>query len=332
MKFFVCIFIFFVSVQSFNKAYALSDECAWSSSSPIPGSTELRVWSVVAPQLLTLRRVPIGSVMASSAELIVHSEGWQRQCPPKRYPTLRQEVFFKNLELVDGFDNVYKTRLEGIGVRVLSVGSYKSPIPFVRETTPNHNLLYSNVPDRIKFEFVRISRDVEAGDVPIKLTIHDYLNGWHAAEITVLGTTKLKSEGYFSGCAGVEKMNISMGRVLVMKLEESNTPFNLDVLCSGMSAGTNVPVKVYFEGSSDGPGRLNLEPGGAKGVEISLLSSKGVKLPFLQSSALAMTWIRSEPQGELYRLPVVAEYVKKASQKAEAGRANATLNYVLEYN
>ncbi|MCP1482003.1 type 1 fimbria pilin [Pseudomonas chlororaphis] len=146
-------------------------------------------------------------------------------------------------------------------------------------------------------------------------------------DIKIGGIVNIKTQSYFSDCTGVEKLNITMGRILIEKLEKDEEPsFNLDELCSGMAAGTKVPVKVYFEGSSDGPGRLNLEPGGATGVEISLLNDRGVKLPFSQGNALSMTWIRSEPKGEIYRLPVVANYVKKSSQKIVPRKANATLN------
>ncbi|MDF3202866.1 hypothetical protein P3C29_29675 [Pseudomonas sp. 1912-s] len=305
--------------------------CRWSAYTPTYGSTDMRSWTVAAPSLFNLRQVPVGNVMASSSELIVHNEYWQMECPWPDYPKLREEAYFKGLELVDGFTNVYKTGIAGVGARFSSLGFFKGVLPLSAESK-NSASTYGNIPNKIKIEFIRTSRDVAIGDVRMDLVIHYYLNGWNAAQIKISGVTTLESNSYFSGCAGTDKLNISMGSVLAADVGTLNRSFNLDVLCSGMPAGTKVPVKVYFEGNSDGAGLLNLEPGGAEGVEILLVNDRGVRLPFSQGSALAMTWMRSEAKGEVYRLPVVAEYKQKASRKIRAGKANATLNYILEYN
>ncbi|WP_336346542.1 hypothetical protein [Pseudomonas monsensis] len=306
--------------------------CRWSLYTSRPGGTDMRSWTVIGPSLLDLRKVPVGSVMASSAELVVHNEQRQVDCPWPQYPMLREEAGFKGLELVDGFSNVYKTGIAGIGVRFLSLDLFKGVLPLSAEYKNSSVSTYGNVPNKIKMEFVRTSRDVAVGGVRMNFSINYQINGWNAAEIRISGVTTFESTNYFSGCTGIEKLNISMGRVLATEIGTQNRSFNLDVLCSGMPAGTKVPVKVYFDGSSDGAGLLNVDPGGAEGVDILLVNDRGVRLPFSQGNALAMTWMRSESKGEIYRLPVVAEYAKKVSQKIRAGKANATLNYILEYN
>lgn len=307
------------------------DRCGWRTLAGNISGYDVRFWSITVPSSIFLRKAEVGSVMASTPIIDVHYETWQIICPLAVAPMLRNVTIVEQVELVEGYTDVYKTGLAGIGMRIESVGFYKARVPFVWEYA-NSISQTTSIINKVRVDFVRTSRDVAAGEVRVNFRINEYVNGWKAAEVNIGGVTKFDSPNYFGGCVGLEKLDISLGRFFRSEVGSDRRRFNLDVLCSGMSAGTKVPVKVYFDGSSDGPGRLNLEPGGAKGVEISLLSDKGVGLPFSQSSALAMTWMRSEPNGEVYRLPVVAGYARKVSQKIEAGKANATLNYVLEYN
>lgn len=241
------------------------------------------------------------------------------------------------MKLADGFQNVYETGVKGVGIR-LTLTTLQSrprtqiPIPF-ELSYPNAANLGIASPGVFTYEFVRTGQQVEGGAAVINLTVKHYMMGYNLSDVTVGGTIRVESERYFSGCSGTENLNISMGRVASTELgKKPARNFNLDVLCSGLPAGTKIPVKVYFEGNADGPGRLNLEPGGAKGVELSLSNEQNTPLPFSRGAAMDMTWTRTQPDGEIYRLPVSAEYVKKPSQKVEPGRANATLNYIIEYD
>lgn len=307
--------------------------CVWSNG-PYPDDSDLKTWTVMAPSSLSLRYVPVGSVMASSPDIIVTSQHKEMRCSYPQVLNMHVAVYIDQLQLADGFTDVYKTGLKGVGIRFVSVSrrSYKIPTVYDIKNVYPAGMNTDSVMKTMRIEFIRTAQDVMSGDINMNYKILHNLNGWNAGEINIIGSTKLQSKSYFSGCSGVEKLNISMGRVAIADLGKTQKSFNLDVLCSGLPAGTNLPVKVYFEGDSDGAGRLNLLPGGAQGVEISLLNDRGVKLPFSLAGALGMTWIRSESHGEIYRLPMVAEYVKKASQKFEAGKGNATLNYILEYN
>lgn len=281
---------------------------------------------------MDLRRVAIGAVLASSPRIAIQSDNTRARCPGATTPMLPYLLSVNQGELAEGFTDVYRTGIRGVGVRFVSMSAPTGIIPLTFQIR-NAGNSYASLITAMRIDYIRTERDVAQGNALMDYKIQYHLNGWNAAEINIGGTTTLQSQSYFSGCTGVEKLNIPMGRVAISNLpKRQQKPFNLDVLCSGMAAGTNVPVKVYFEGDSDGPGRLNLEPGGAQGVELSLLNDRGAGLPFSQGSALTMTWTRSEPGGEIYRLPVVAAYVKKASQDIVPGRANATLNYILEYN
>ncbi len=77
---------------------------------------------------------------------------------------------------------------------------------------------------------------------------------------------------------------------------------------------------------------LNLTPGGAEGIGVALTTPTGVKLPFSKWAGLAMQWVKSEEDGERYTFEFQAKYTRKGSAKIKPGRADAVLNYVLDYN
>ncbi|ROL92959.1 Pilin (type 1 fimbria component protein) [Pseudomonas sp. NFIX51] len=291
-----------------------------------------RYFTMTAPSQLNLQSVPIGGVMANSPIATIHSEIWQIKCPFPAVQNYRGEYYVSDAELADGFTDVYKTGIPGVGVRFKSnasgtIGNLPMIDPF-----PNGNNTYTNVIKAVQLEFIRTARDVGQGMASMNFTIEQDINGWNAAQIKVGGSTNLETRSYFSGCAGVEQLTIPLGKVSIAEIGKQQKQFNLDVLCSGLPAGTKIPVRVYFEGSSDGPGRLNLDAGGAKGVEIALKDGKGALLPFSKGSALAMDWINSQPGGELYRLSVSAGYAHKNVQTVEVGKANGTLNYIIDYD
>lgn len=302
-----------------NVAYGDIGTCSW-----VGNGSEKRFIDVTIPGTFNLSTGPIGSVIASSPAISNGSAEFR--CSGSQF---RQEYTLEGAEQAAVGDRVYKTGVDGVGIRFVLSNGIVLPVSFVSNNSAPSWLIARS----LRADFIRTSREVASGEVKMNLTSEQIFSGWNARQLRIKVDAKVQSQAYFSGCTGVEKLNVALGRVSLAGADTARQkPFNLDVLCSGAAAGSKIPVKVYFEGDSDGPGRLNLEPGGAQGVEISLLNDRSVKLPFSQGSALDMTWTRSEPKGEVYRLPVIAEYAKKASQKVVPGRANATLNYILEYN
>jgi type 1 fimbria pilin len=305
--------------------------CRWGPNSNGVGDQK-RYFTMTAPSQLDLQSVAIGGVMASPRKTIIHSEMLQIKCPYPAVQAYRGEYYVSGAELADGFTDVYKTGIPGVGVRFMSsISGTVGSLPRI-DTYMNSDNTYINVISDMQLEFIRTARDVAQGMASMNFTIEQDINGWSAAQIKVGGSTNLETRSYFSGCAGVEKLTIPLGKVSIGEIGKQQKQFNLDVLCSGLPAGTKIPVRVYFEGSSDGPGRLNLDAGGAKGVEIALKDGKGAPLPFSKGSALAMDWINSQPGGELYRLSVSAGYAHKNVQTVEAGKANGTLNYIIDYD
>jgi P pilus assembly protein, pilin FimA len=313
-----------------NTAQAANpDNCSWNK---VATGSNKRFFSMVAPAKMELKRVPIGGVLATAPTATIHNELYQIKCPFPAVPRYHGEHYLVGAELVEGYTDVYKTGVAGIGVRFLStVTSTTGGLPLSQDYA-NRSGMYINVIKSIQLEYIRTHREVAQGTAVMNFRIEQDINGWNAAQIDVSGSTELVNQVFFSGCAGVEMLNVPLGRVAQGEIGKVRKPFNLDVVCSGLPAGTQVPVKVYFEGDSNGPGRLNLLPGGAKGVEISLEDDGGTLLPFSKGSALSMQWQRSEPGGEIYRLPISAGYARKGSDEPEAGVANATLNYIIDYD
>ncbi len=151
--------------------------------------------------------------------------------------------------------------------------------------------------------------------------------------------TKFEHNAFFTTCyTPKSSTEVKMGRPAAEQVKRGSVqdvPFALDVVCEGLNPTVKPPVKVYFEGNSVRDGLLNLEgvgqPGVAKGVAISLTNDKNVALPFSQDKAVALDWQSSGPGTEMYRFAAKARYVPTGTEVA-AGKADATLTYVLEYN
>lgn len=310
----------------FNMAWAdNSGKCYWR---PVGGgsiSSELVQNTAKAPSTQQIKKTNIGEVITST--VITVNNVQDAKCPLS-VKTLVDSYSIEGRELVEGFTNVYKTGVKGIGVRLLN-NSYV--LPYERAYNNASNTIFQSI-YRITVELIRTSQDVGSGVADMNFLIKYKLNDWNAQEIRIIGTTPIENLIYFEGCSGVGNINIPMGKMAISELgTRPAKQFDLDVLCSGLPTGTKPPVNVWFEGDSAGTGRLNLLPGGAQGVEIALSEPQGTELPFTKAGALSMDWIRSQPDGEIYRLPIKAEYVKKQNQKVTAGKADAVLNYILEY-
>ncbi|CAI8789192.1 hypothetical protein EMIT0324P_10742 [Pseudomonas chlororaphis] len=153
------------------------------------------------------------------------------------------------------------------------------------------------------------------------------------------GTVELLNDVMFAGCESVGgAVNVAMGKQTIDNIKKGSTKevlFNFDVRCTGLSPTTKVPVKVYFEGDSPADGLLNLtgqgQPGIASGVGISLVNDKGTKLPFDIARSIPLAWSRSTEDGEIYRFTGTAKYVPTTGSIAP-GKADATMNFVLDYN
>lgn len=78
---------------------------------------------------------------------------------------------------------------------------------------------------------------------------------------------------------------------------------------------------------ADGQGQAGM----AQGMGVALTDSNGADLPFAKERALATTWTSSGANTELYRFRSKARYVASGGE-VKAGRADATLTYILQYN
>lgn len=327
MKKAVLVLMTTLAITNIDTAHAENaGNCYWERS-PSPTSW-LQTLKVSAPASSNLALANIGQPMASYQAPTFSDITFR--CPK----TVRQISYRYSLAqgtLEDGYADVYRTNLPGVGVRFVVNGQ---ALPISARYKNAVAMTSMPLARQFRIEFIRTSHKIATGTIDMDYRIQLWVNeDWNAGEIRITGVSTLDTDSYFSGCTGQGNVNVPMGRVSTSELGRT-TPrsVDLEVLCTGLPAGSKLPVKVYFEGSSDGPGRLNLTPGGAQGVEIALTSDKGARLPFARASALDMAWTRTEATGELYRLPISAQYVRKGAESVGVGRADATLNYILEYN
>ncbi|WP_025128988.1 fimbrial protein [Pseudomonas sp. PH1b] len=321
------------------------NNCYWWNGNSSGDDTERREFSVDASSTMKFQMVAVGKVMATSA--VYQMSGEHYKCPVPPVITVKSTYAIapdSGAELESGYRDVYKTGVVGIGIRfkVSGSGLNDASIP-ASYSYANHINSVNSVVTSLRYEFVRTAQGVGSGDLRLNFKIRFMVDQWYAANININGITQVETGGYFAGCAGVKKnISVPMGKVWAGDMQAEATPsksFDLDVLCTGLPAASKLPVKVYFEGNSSTDGRLSLNalgaPGVARGVEVSLLGGSGdTPLPFHKSyKALSMQWTATSPQGELYNLPIKARYVKIGwNSQVKPGKADATLNYILEYN
>ncbi|WP_372822797.1 fimbrial protein [Pseudomonas parafulva] len=239
--------------------------------------------------------------------------------------------FSINAPLEEGYENVFRTNVPGVGIRFVdSSRSLKMPY---ESGYNNAAAMGGTMPAPLNMELVRTNRDVKTGKVDINFKIVLKVQDWEAAEINFVGPIDLTSSNYFSGCTGEKRQDISLGQVAI-PLMDQQVPRNigLNVLCTGLLPGSKLPVRIYFEGSNAGPGMLNLTPGGAEGIGIALTTPAGEKLSFTSWPTLPLKWVNSEEGGERYTFEFNAKYARKGSEKMTPGKADAVLNYILNYN
>ena len=304
------------------------------------GDTQRREYTMLVPGLIKLNMVPVGQVMATTTLKTPSVGGHVTQCPPKLVPRLN--IYYDlapghTFELESGYADVYATGLLGIGVRLRST-YYSKDFVIPGGFGFGNGIGLANVPMyELTYEFVRTQHRVVTGEFSMAFTVRYKVDDWYAVYYHGSGVVNTETDSYFAGCAGLIKdIKVPMGSVWTGELSghAKTTAFDLGVRCIGLPRGSKLPVKAYFEGDSPGDGRLNLLGGGAMGAEIELRTGQGAgtALPFSVGQAVNMSWLRSDAEGELYTLPIKARYVQKPNTKVEPGKADAVLNYIIEYN
>ncbi|MFL9848452.1 fimbrial protein [Pseudomonas chlororaphis] len=302
--------------------------------------------SIIAslPAVTTLNYAPIGGVMASHEVAAGRlSGGWS--CDGQG--ALGMTGVTTSLAS-RGSQGLYDSGIPGVGIRIGHSGTrnWNTPLypPFTTTKVVGGLFYFPNI---VRMDFVRTGMGVGKGDMPsfnyktsyfIDTNYTTPARAVYAIEGTGL-KTKLEHNAFFATCyTPKSSTEVNMGRPAIEQVKRGSVqefPFALDVVCNGLNPTVKPAVKVYFEGNSVRDGVLNLngvgQPGVAKGVAISLANDKGVALPFSKAKAVALDWQASGPGTEMYRFAGKARYVTTGAEVA-AGKADATLTYVLEYN
>ncbi|MFG8567299.1 MULTISPECIES: fimbrial protein [Pseudomonas aeruginosa group] len=299
------------------------------------------------PATTALKAVPIGGVLASHEFLSTTQAIWR--CPPGETMTFGMGPLTTSLKPIDSAQGLYESGVKGVGIRIRfkprwggSVWSAYMVPPFEYRTTASLN--DAEFPHITLVEFIRTGMEVGRGAIPPfdVTTSHFRSDNAGRVNVAILGTqlkTTLTQNIYFTSCHNPSSdPTVDMGHpyaALVKQGQVEEHTFSLTIRCEGMNSTTKPPVKIYFEGNAVRDGLLRLsgdgQAGVARGVGIELKNDRGVALPFAKERALPLAWRDSAPDAEIYGFAGKAKYVATESE-IKAGKADAVLTYVLEYN
>ncbi|WP_164725504.1 fimbrial protein [Burkholderia cenocepacia] len=286
--------------------------------------------TITIPAKMSIKAAKIGEVMASATFLLWDtSEGYNCDSYTIHYYNVDT-----GLEL-SSYSKVYKTGIPGVGIR-FHYGSNTTYLPAWSNSGTESNP--SSPPTKLTFQLIRIDTGVASGTLSTNFKVTHSAGGL-TYTVKSTGSTEVVNDVLFTGCEGVDTVvNVQMGQETTERVKlgrVAQRPFNFDVRCTGLKPTTTAPVKVYFAGNSSGDGLLALSGAGTEGVAsgmgISLVDDKGVKLPFDKSRSIKIDHFRSDVEGEIYRFSGVAKYVLTTGA-VKAGKADATMTYVIEYN
>lgn len=304
------------------------------------GIVPKNTYQINVPSSLTVKRAPIGGVLASFYQPLGASE--TLVCSQGSIITMSIDNGLQPSTI----PNVYETGIPGIGIRVYASRTLPAGLGVNYAIPGQHIFTWEGVyvPTAITVEYVRTGVAVGAGQVPATFTARYILpanSGLTPSTLTYVskGFTKLENNFFFSSCESQEATKtVPMGKVAISNIKSNTTReqrFAFEVRCRGLRPTTPLPMKIYFEGDSIASGMLNLtgagQAGVAQGVSIELQNDKGSKLPFNKSGAINMDWQRSEIDSEVYRFSGVARYAASGGEM-KAGKADASMTYVLDYN
>ncbi|MGY3256769.1 fimbrial protein [Pseudomonas chlororaphis] len=287
----------------------------------------------ILPARTVINAVPIGKELAKHRmDLWTVAEGVR--CTENQTASLTMNGGL----IPSALPKVYETGIKGVGVKFcLALNPLGNDNTFcVPFYLSNRTGLYTS--RFIDVVFVRTDRAVASGNIPMNVDVI-----WKIGEKSLVArtrsSTELVNDVFFAGCESVgAAVNVQMGKQTIQHIKNGSVkevPFNFDVRCDGLKPDTKVPVKVYFEGNSQADGMLKLanlgQAGVASGVGISLVSDKGVKLPFAISRSIALDWNREIAEGSIYRFSGSAKYVPTGGE-IKPGKGDATMSFVLNYN
>nr|WP_295376359.1 fimbrial protein [Pseudoxanthomonas sp.] len=320
--------VLFVSLlAASNTAFAT---CQWNGTAPQSSYNVPRL-----PSTLDIAKADIGQVLVRRPLFIsMNSISWL--C------SAGEPFSFKaNVDgLVSNGAGIYATNVEGIGVRIGSSSDNSKPgfhadfegrvgAPII---WPLNNYIW--------IEFIRTGTAVGSGAVTLSFTAEWKYGG--LAPVTYRyssSTTTLVNRIYFESCASAARsIDVPLGKATTSLIRQNAIPkknFSFEVSCKSPEFTQKPAVKIYFEGKTQN-GLLALtgagDPGTATGVGIELTDDQGInKLPFAKNSAINLSWLRRDPDAEVYRFSGHARYVPSGGE-VKAGAGDATLTYVLEYN
>ncbi|WP_157381114.1 fimbrial protein [Burkholderia ubonensis] len=312
--------------------------CKWNGGVTPPS----KLTAAALPASLTLKAAAIGGVLAYYDVVLSSNVTWYT-CEGNEPWGMEQMAV--TLPLQDATKRIYESGIPGIGIRIgfrTDSGNWSDALtpPFEYRGYPGFPV---PTPSLMRVEFIRTGIAVGSGSItPFDVSTLYYMATVQQTRIPVTGTqlkTTLVNKIYFTSCYNpASAPTVNLGRPAISELRQGNTlqkDFSLTIRCDGMNQTTKPPVSIYFEGNSPRDGLLLTDGQGqagmAQGVGVTLTNEKGVALPFSKANAMPMTWTSSGTNSEFYHFAGKARYIASGGE-IKAGKADATLTYVLQYN
>lgn len=252
------------------------------------------LYSIHVPAKLVMQTAPVGGVLAS-----FESKAAKYTTASCNYRSSIKTTLDSRGREPSGIPNVYKTNIEGVGIRITGWANNQLHFtpPSEKTTGP---VVPGNVvfPSHIKVEYIRTGIALgSSGQVTTDFRVEHIIPGILPNPVSFEPTaksTELINEVYFSSCESqTPNLDVSMGKQQITQISANAAPkktFTFEVRCRGSKPSTPIPVKVHFEGDSPAEGQLNLsgagQPSVAKGVQIALTTPEGAKLPFNKAKAV----------------------------------------------
>ncbi len=298
-------------------------------------------------QVVVLPNTPVGGVIKEVVEPVNRSRDYILYCDNSGGSRLFRFVNAAQQVAVPGFDNVYATDVEGIGIRVFrrtdTVTDYPSTIP-VRTEAYGKVLLRHVGEGQLVFQLIKTSENPGSGRIAPngRFTSYHYdgspnthmlTSSFSGAGVTVISPSCEVQAG--SRNIAVDFGNVANNDFNGVGSYVGGRDFEIRLTCQG--GGTIDPYKVNIridaeQDASNMPGvlKLNNVADSATGVGIQIVQRNGnteKEIRFNQGINLGSAQTGSSN----LILPLRARYVQTESGRVGAGVANGYATFTIEY-
>lgn len=274
-------------------------------------------------QLTVLPETPVGSVLGTVA--IEPTFQVLGSCTAGTFTKeSRFEMDYNNP--VSGFQNVYKTNIDGIGIRAqISSSSGSSYLNWILSKDYS-SAQAINDGSEMKFELVKIGNVTSAGRLTEGLLVESFWDNKTPQAYYMQNSTIVVP----SCSANSSTLNVNLGQHNTADLtgigsKTADTPVNVSFSCP--SSGVGITASIQAEADTTQPGTMKLAGStSASGIGIQITDGNGS--PLQLNTTFTVT---SDANTGTYNPGWVAHYIQ-TGEKISSGSANSTAIVTFNYN